>query len=303
MTIRDCNPLSPERANASAAPRYILFAAISPKNSELLSRVARAILAGRFEASQKGGRLWDPEFVLVVLLVIAAAAVPFVHPAGMVVSLRQRQERDHQDLSLHLKRIERTVDRMQEAVQRLANGEKETAAGGEDPCHAGPARCRTPVEPPIETFVEPQVVPEPPPPAPSLCRGSRKSNCRKPAWKLPSRRCRSPSWTSAPPSGEPSRFETAAKEILRKIGRWIVIGEDEVPEGVSIEYAIASNWLLRIGVLILVMGIGFFLKLLDRQELDHANWAEFCWAARPDWRCWSPARKCSAASIISSARA
>ena len=55
------------------------------------------------------------------------------------------------------------------------------------------------------------------------------------------------------------RSETALGQLWRRIWNWIVVGEDYRKEGVPMEVAVATNWLVRIGVLVVVAGIGFFL--------------------------------------------
>jgi len=60
----------------------------------------------------------------------------------------------------------------------------------------------------------------------------------------------------APQSAEPTAFERA----VVKAWNWLVIGEEFRKPGESWEYAAATNWLLRVGIVVVLAGIAFFLK-------------------------------------------
>ncbi len=68
-----------------------------------------------------------------------------------------------------------------------------------------------------------------------------------------------------PPIPVSPPVESAAIQLLRKAWNWLIVGEEFRRKDVSIEFAIATNWLMRIGVLILVVGVGFFIKY----SIDH----------------------------------
>jgi uncharacterized membrane protein len=62
------------------------------------------------------------------------------------------------------------------------------------------------------------------------------------------------------PPRAPNELQLKAGEVLRKIWNWIVIGDEFRKPGTSWEFAVATNWLLRAGIVVVVVGVGFFLK-------------------------------------------
>jgi len=55
--------------------------------------------------------------------------------------------------------------------------------------------------------------------------------------------------------------DTAAAKLLRRAWNWVVVGEEFRKPGESAEFAIATTWLIRAGVLIAVFAVGFGLQL------------------------------------------
>ena len=74
----------------------------------------------------------------------------------------------------------------------------------------------------------------------------------------------------APKTVRSERHETIAKamedaaetarDALRKIGSWLLVGEEHRNKNISSEFAIASTWLMRLGIMAIVACVGFFLK-------------------------------------------
>ena len=62
------------------------------------------------------------------------------------------------------------------------------------------------------------------------------------------------------PELAPTEFEQRAGQAMQRIWSWIIVGEEFRPQRVAVEYAVATVWLVRCAVLLLLIGIGFFVK-------------------------------------------
>ncbi|MBP5584946.1 MAG: DUF2339 domain-containing protein [Lentisphaeria bacterium] len=70
-------------------------------------------------------------------------------------------------------------------------------------------------------------------------------------------------------SPEPGRsaIEERTAEVLSKLWQWIIVGEEYRKGGVSKEYAVATTWMLRAAMLLLLFGLAYFIKYTHDRNL------------------------------------
>ncbi len=174
-----------------------------------------------------------------VLLALASLVIVLIFPVWMIAVLYQiknSQEKINSEFRefLHIERLRRkeTPHAMAEKVVH--------------PAVSAPNMPSSTIEKPMETKPAEAKMQASPQPSVQTPRAEEQKSAQK-------------QWTPPPPQ-EPSEFEKNAEEIIGKIWNWIVVGEEHRPKNVSFEYAAASVWLLRSAILIILTGIGFFLK-------------------------------------------
>ena len=70
-----------------------------------------------------------------------------------------------------------------------------------------------------------------------------------------------------PPAPKRSAIEERTAEVLSKLWQWIIVGEEYRKGGVSKEYAVATTWMLRAAMLLLLFGLAYFIKYTHERNL------------------------------------
>ena len=186
------------------------------------------------------------EEVIVLLLVLLAIGI-LLMPVVAVIMLAGIRRR-LMDMSTRQASMARQLDAMRERpVPSFTVEAKPEPAPDvvrvEAPAVAAVAAPPPPLPAPAPSQVD--VVPAPPPPPVPIAPAPA------PVPKAP------------PPPAEPGPLA----QVFRKIWTWVLMGGEERARGVTREYAIASWWLLVVGIVAVVACVGYFLRWSIEREL------------------------------------
>lgn len=127
--------------------------------------------------------------------------------------------------------------------------------------HLKPSAPRSEPPPTTLPLKPPPVQPPPPPPIPQQAATGASSQ------PVPAVIHDSQFTVHAPsPHTRPAWVESATA-ILNRIWQWILVGEEFRPKGVAMEFAVATTWLVRVGIVALVACVAYFLKWSIQREL------------------------------------
>jgi len=178
--------------------------------------------------------------LLLSLVVLGTAVLPIVLVC-LVAGVRKRVNR-------LLAGQENLVNRLTAIEAKLRPADREAVAVPTPQ----PAPQIQPVSRPVPLAPPPLPVAAPTPPTPANAPLSDGALSPRPGPRIPR---------------PPSRLVLSAGQVLRRAWNWILVGDEERAKGVTREYAIASTWLLRLGIVAIVACVGYFLKWSLEREL------------------------------------
>ena len=202
--------------------------------------------------------------VIIVLGILLALPVWSLVMLFRIRSAQEEQRQDEQDrhcsLMVRVRELEAKIGTVQTPA---APAVKSAAESAKTVCAEGAAKL-TPSVSQVAAVAVPAPDPKLPPALPPVIAA--------PPAAAPAVRPVAPSAQAAAAEPDAGAFELAAKKILSRVWNWLVVGEEFRRPGMSMEQAVATTWLMRAAVLLVVVAVGIGLKYsIDKGILGPAG--------------------------------